>query len=298
MSSGLTEISTPTSLESAVTRNLAPIEVLIRPTAGWRTVDVRELWRFRDLLLLLIWRDVQVRYRHAALGVAWAVLQPLITMIIFSVIFGRLAGLNQQTGAIPYPVFVIAGLLPWTLFSSGIVQAGSSLLNSQHLITKVYFPRLIVPLSVVGVALVDFLVSLGLLIAMMALYGIAPSPMLWAAIPIIALILLTAIGVGALLSALTVLYRDVRLLLPFLAQIWFFVTPIIYPLHLAPAAWRPWLSLNPLAGLLEGFRAALFGGFTPELAVPLALSGIVGVTTFVVGLLFFCQVERQLADVV
>jgi lipopolysaccharide transport system permease protein len=199
---------------------------IIEPPGKWQFVDLGELWRFRELLGFLVWRDVKVRYKQTVLGAAWAVLQPLLTMIVFSIVFGRMAGV--PSGGVPYPLFALAGLLPWTFFATAVANAGNSVVGSERLITKIYFPRLAVPFAAVGAAAVDFAVALGLLFALMVWYGVLPGPGLVLAPLIFALVLLAALGIGALLAALNVAYRDFRYVIPFLVQLWMFATPSVY----------------------------------------------------------------------
>jgi lipopolysaccharide transport system permease protein len=273
----------------------APPLTVLEPRPGWHVVNLPELWRYRELLFFLVWRDVKVRYKQTALGVAWAVLQPLATMVVFSLFFGRLAGKGGVGG--PYPLFVLAGLLPWTFFSVAISSAAQSVVGSQNLVTKVYFPRLLIPMGAVGAASVDFAVGMVLLLGMMAWYGLAPGLGL-AAVPLLGLALtLTALGVGTLLAALTVAYRDFRYVVPFLVQLWMFATPSIYMRaeDLGPTA-RAVLPLNPAYGLVGGFRSLMFGtGLDPG---ALAISASVGLAMLAVGCLYFRRVEREFADII
>jgi lipopolysaccharide transport system permease protein len=267
---------------------------VIEPSTGWRMLDVRELWAYRELLWVLAGRDVRVRYKQTVLGVGWAVLRPLLSMIIFTLVFGRLA--RMPSDGQPYPVFVYSALLPWTFFSAAVTAAGGSLVASANLISKVYFPRLIVPLSSIGTHVVDMLVSTFVMFLLMLVYGV---PWTWrlAAAPLLFLItVLTALGIGTLVSALTVAYRDVNHLLPFMMQIWMFVTPVIYPVSIVPERWRWLLALNPMTGLIEGFRSAFLG--LPFDLASLAVSGAVSAAAFVVGVAYFERVERRFADVI
>lgn len=274
----------------------SPPLVVIEPRSGWRAIDLAELWRYRDLLYFLAWRDVKVRYKQTVLGAAWAVIQPVMTMAVFSVFFGRLGGLDRHTGDVPYPVFVYAGILPWTFFAAAVTQSSQSLISSSNLITKVYFPRLIVPLSSIGAGLVDFAISFGVMLVLMAAWGVAPSPQLALAPLLVAGTLLAALGAGTLLAALTVEYRDFRYVVPFLVQIWMFVSPVAYPLEVVPEEWQLAYAINPLAGLISGYRAAFLGGALRwDL---LAVSMSVAALSFVAGALYFRRVERRFADVV
>jgi lipopolysaccharide transport system permease protein len=271
-------------------------EIVIRRRRGWIPVDLGELWAFRDLLFLLTWRDVKVRYKQTLLGAAWAVLQPVLNMAVFSLLFGRY--LRVPSDGIPYPVFVFAGLLPWTYFSSALSASGGSLVASSHLITKVYFPRLFIPVSACLSSLLDFLISCLALAGIMAWYGIVPPLGGMVLVPLlVALVTVAAVGCGLWLSALTVEYRDFRYVVPFLLQVWMFVTPVIYPATVLPERFRGWLALNPMAGLVEAFRAAVLGHRPIPLA-PLLLSSVVAGALLVSGLFFFRKVERSFADVI
>jgi lipopolysaccharide transport system permease protein len=273
-----------------------PPLTIIEPTRGWQVVNVRELWRYRELLFFLTWRDIKVRYKQTVLGAAWAILQPLATMVVFSLFFGRVAG--ELPDGVPYPLFVFAGLLPWFFFSNAITAAGGSVVGNQNLVTKVYFPRLIIPLGAVGASLVDFAIAFVMLVVMMLCCGIVPG---WGllAVPILAAgLLFAAAGVGTLLSALTVAYRDFRHVVPFMVQLWMFATPSIYmsPEAIGYPRWKTLLPLNPAYGLIANFRAATIGG--PFDLYSLAVSGAVGLALSVVGCFYFRRVERGFADVV
>jgi lipopolysaccharide transport system permease protein len=258
--------------------------------------STRELWSYRELLLLLAWRDISVRYKQTVLGVAWALLQPITTIVVFSVFFGRLAGLREHTGGIPYPIYVCAGLLPWTFFSNAVGVGGVSMIAHVHLVKKVYFPRLLIPFAAVGVALVDFAVSLAVLLGLMAFYRVSPTPQLaLAVVPVLGL-LLAAAGVASFTAAATAEYRDVRYVVPFVLQLWLFVTPVIYPVSLVPPDWRFLLFVNPLTGLIEAFRAAFLG---LPFAWPAALASLaLAVGAFLLGCAYFRLVERRLADTI
>lgn len=266
---------------------------VIEARSGWG-VNVRELWRYRELLFFLIWRDVKIRYKQAVLGIAWAVLQPAMLMIVFSVFLGRLGGFTG--GDIPYPLFVLTGLLAWTFFSTAVGQAASSVVGSERLITKIYFPRLAVPFAAVGAAVFDFAISLGLLGVMMAAYGHAPSWQLVFAPLVFGILLIAAAGLGTLLAALTVAYRDFRFVTPFLLQVGMYATPTIYML-LPPDpsdGLKLWLTLNPLVAPIASFRACLLGGPIPWEG--LAISATAAVALFVLGCLYFRKVEDEFAD--
>ncbi|MFZ0888816.1 MAG: ABC transporter permease [Candidatus Binataceae bacterium] len=266
----------------------------IQARRWWAGLDLREVWQRRDLLYLLAWRDVKVRYKQTVLGVAWAVLQPLLTMVVFTLFFGKLA--RVPSDGIPYPIFAYAGLLPWTFFSNAVTGSGNSLVGNAGLITKVYFPRMIIPGAAVCAGLVDFGIASLILVGLMAYYGVALSAGAVMLIPLAMLTTMLAIGVGMGMSALNVKYRDVRHAMPFAIQLWMFATPIIYPASLIPAKWRWLLWANPLSGLIEGFRAALFHrAFNwPALAV----SAAVAVVVLVCSAYVFKQMEREFADVI
>ncbi len=279
---------------------VVPMVVRIRPSTGWRAVNLAELWRYRELLWFLALRDIQLRYKQTALGVAWAVIQPLFTMIVFSIFFGGLARIPSD--GVPYPLFVLAALLPWQLFAYALTQSSNSLVAEQRLITKVYFPRLVVPLASVLSGLADFVVAFGLLLLWMLGYWLLghPTPLglgLLAVPLLVFFAVLTALAVGIWLAALNVQYRDVRYTVPFLTQFWMFLTPVAYPSSLVPEAYRALYGLNPMAGVVEGFRWALLG--TGTLSIPLvAASAVAVVLLFTGGLFYFRRVERTFADIV
>jgi lipopolysaccharide transport system permease protein len=280
---------------SALDRASEPPVTVIERRPGWRFLDLGELWRYRELLFFLVWRDVKVRYKQTVLGAAWAVLQPFATMVVFSLFFARAAG--ADAGDVPYPLFVFAGLLPWFFFSNAVASAGQSVVGNQNLVTKVYFPRLLIPMGAVGAGLVDFAVAFTMLLGLMAFYGVGPGWGLLLA-PLLALALVVAaLGVGALLSALTVAYRDFRYVTPFLVQLWMFATPAIYLQGDAagPTA-RLLLPLNPAYGLIENFRAAVLGGAFNGYS--LAVSGGVSLALLALGCFYFRRVERNFADVI
>ncbi|HUF03562.1 MAG TPA: ABC transporter permease [Aridibacter sp.] len=270
-----------------------PITV-IKPSKGWVPVDLRDLWSYRDLFYILALRDIKVRYKQTLLGVAWAVIQPLATMIIFTVLFGRIA--NMPSDGIPYPIFAYAGLLPWTFFANAVTNSGNSLVGNTALITKVYFPRLLIPMATVAAGLVDFMIAFGILLILMLLYGV-PFTLNLAILPfLLVLTSLTAVGVGLWMSALNVKYRDVRHALPFLVQIGMFVTPIIYPPSAIPEQWRWIITLNPLAGQIEAYRAAIVG--RPFDWLPLGVSVAVTAAILVYSAFMFKRMERRFADII
>ena len=265
----------------------------IRPTTGWFSLDFRELWAYRELAYFLAWREIKVRYKQTAIGVAWAVLQPLAMMAVFTVFFGKLG--NLPSDGIPYPLFTFAALLPWQLFSRTITECTNSLVDDQRLITRVYFPRIIIPLATTISGIVDFAISAGLLVALMFFYGVVPGiEIVW--LPaFILLMLIAALGVGFWLSALNVEYRDVRHALPFVNQFWLFVTPVVYSSSLVPERWQVVYGLNPMVGVVEGFRWALLGvgkGPSPMLIV----SAVITVALFVTGIIWFQRREQTFVD--
>ncbi|MDZ4338951.1 MAG: ABC transporter permease [candidate division NC10 bacterium] len=269
--------------------------IVIRPSSGWVPLRLNELWEYRELLYFLVWRDVKVRYKQTVLGAAWAIIQPFFTMVVFSIFFGRLAGIPSD--GLPYPLFAYCALLPWQLFSHAMTESGNSLVANQNLITKVYFPRLVIPISAVLAGLVDFGIAFLVLLGMMAYYGMVPT-MAVVTLPLFILLAVSsALAIGLWLSALNVQYRDVRYTIPFLTQFWLFSTPIAYPSSLVPEGWRVLYGLNPMAGVVEGFRWALLG--TAHAPGPmLAVSVAVVLALLVGGLYYFRHMERTFADVV
>jgi lipopolysaccharide transport system permease protein len=266
----------------------------IESAHGWASLDLRDLWAHRDLFYFLIWRDVKVRYKQTALGVAWAVLQPLLTMVVFTVIFGRLAGVPSDGE--PYPIFVYAGLLPWNFFNQAVTTSSNSLIGNAALITKVYFPRLVIPGAAVGAGLVDFAIAAVILFVMAFHYGIAFGASILMLIPLALLTTLFAVGVGMWMSALNVKYRDVRYALPFLLQIWMYVTPIIYPVTFIPQRWHWLILLNPLSGIIQGFRSAIFG--RPFDWTGIVVSTVVTLSIVVYAAFAFRRMEREFADII
>jgi homopolymeric O-antigen transport system permease protein len=273
-----------------------PVTVIER-RSGWQAFDLAELWRFRELLYFLVWRDIKVRYKQTALGAAWAILQPLATMAVFALFLGRASGITGEL-AYPYALFVLAGLLPWTFFGNALLMAGPSVVQNQNLVTKVYFPRLLIPLSAVGAGLVDFFISFFLLLGMMALFGVWPGwHFLWLPL-VLSLLVIAALSVGTLLAALTVTYRDFRFVLPFLVQLWMFATPSIY-MQADQAVGEGWLwalPLNPAYGLILNFRQAALGG--PMDYYALAVSGGASIILLLLGSFYFRKIERGFADII
>src|SRR5678815_537056 len=267
----------------------------ISPPSRWTSLDFRELWEYRELLYFLVWRDIKVRYKQTALGAAWAVMQPLFMMLVFSLFFGRLA--KVPSDGIPYPVFTFCALIPWQLFANALTESSNSLIGNQNLITKVYFARLVIPIAAVLSGLVDFLIAFAILIGMMLFYGIVPGLAILALPGFILLAVLTALAVGLWLSALNVQYRDVRYTINFLVQFWLFLTPVAYPSSIVPEKWRAIYGLNPMAGVVEGFRWALLGKSSPPSAM-LFVSVFVVLVLLVGGLYYFRRMEQEFADIV
>lgn len=268
--------------------------VIIKPSKSWVALNLRDLWHYRDLLYILTKRDIQIRYKQTILGAAWAILQPLLTMLIFSLLFGKLA--NMPSDDIPYPIFAFAGLLPWMFFSNAVTNSGNSLVGNSNLVTKVYFPRMVIPAASVASGLIDFAVAFGLLILLMIYYGIGVSMNLLMVPVLILMTSLLAIGIGMWMSALNVKYRDIRYALPFLIQLGMFASPIIYPLSFVPEQWR-WLTLlNPLAGQIEGYRSAFFG--KPFNWLALGISAFLTLAVLVYSAYNFRRMEKSFADII
>ena len=271
-----------------------PIHV-IAPANGWVPIRLREIWEYRELLYFLVWREVKIRYKQTALGVAWAIIQPLFTMVVFTVVFSRFG--KMPSDGIPYPVFSYCALLPWQLFAFALTESSNSVVANQRLLTKVYFPRLIMPMASVCVGLVDFSVSFVVLIGLMIYYGITPGVAL-ATIPLWALLaVVTALAVGLWLSAMNVKYRDIKYTLPFLTQIWMFATPVAYSISIVSPSWRPLYALNPMVGVVQGFRWALLGTGGGSAGTVAASVGVV-LVLLVSGLFYFRRMERTFADIV
>jgi lipopolysaccharide transport system permease protein len=268
---------------------------VIQPSRGWVSLNLAELWHYRELLFFLTWRDIKVRYQQTVLGAAWAIIQPLFSMIVFTVFFGRLA--KVPSDGIPYPLFAYTALLPWQLFAYGLTESSNSVVVNERLITKVYFPRIIVPLASVFAGLVDFAIAFTVLIGMMVWYGVKPTAAVLTLPLFVALAVATAFGVGLWLSALNVQYRDVRYTLTFIVQFWLLASPVAYSSTLVPARWRTWYGLNPMAGVIEGFRWALLGK-APAPGFMLGVSVLVVAFILVSGLYYYRRMERTFADVV
>jgi lipopolysaccharide transport system permease protein len=268
--------------------------MIIEAQSGWRLLDWKELWAYRELLSVLTMRDIKVRYKQTVLGFAWAIIQPFMMMVVFSVFFGRLA--NMPSDGFPYPIFVYTALLPWTFFANSISNSANSLVGSAHLVSKVYFPRLIIPLSSVGSGLVDFAIAGCILLFLMAYYGVSWTSNLLMVPILVAGAAFTALGVGTFLAALNVAYRDFRYVVPFLVQFWMFATPVVYPASLVPREWQWALYLNPMAGVIEGFRSAFLG--RPFDILGMLVSLLIAAILFAAGVAYFSKVDRRFSDII
>lgn len=284
-----------TAVEAGLRAAAEPPVLVIEPSRGWVGLKLKELWEYRELVYFLVWRDVKVRYKQTVLGAAWAVIQPLFSMLVFTVVFGKLA--KMPSDGIPYPLFSYAALLPWNYFAQGLSSSSDSLVGSANLIRKVYFPRLAIPVASVCGGVVDFLIAFAVLLLMMGYFGVSPTAnVVW--LPgFLLLAVVTALGVGLWLSALNVQYRDVKYTVPFLVQFWMYATPIVYPSSLLPEPWKTLYGVNPMAGVVEGFRWALLGVKTPPGAM-LWVSVAAAVLLLVSGAYFFRRMEKTFADVV
>jgi lipopolysaccharide transport system permease protein len=282
--------------KEAPTRSLSvETTLVIRPRRHLFALDIKAIWEYRELLYFLIWRDLKVRYRQSVIGVGWVILQPLMTMVVFTAVFGKFVGVPSD--GLPYPIFIFSALLPWNLFASALIRGSASVVDNTQLVSKVYFPRLILPLSGVLSPVADFAVAFGILIGMMVWFGTSPT---WGilALPLLVLLaILTALAIDIWLSALNVRYRDVGHTVPFLVQIWMFISPVTYPVSLVPEKWRLLYSLNPMAGVIEGFRWALLGKQSPDFAV-ITASAVMMFTLLVTGIVYFKHTERTFADVI
>ncbi len=274
---------------------LESIHIRIEPPHGWIPLNLRDLWEYRELLYFLAWRDIKVRYKQTVLGASWAILQPFFTMVVFSLFFGRLAGIPSED--LPYPIFSYAALVPWQFFANGLSSSADSLVASANLVQKVYFPRLVIPMAAVGSGIVDFGLAFLVLLGMMVFYGIVPTVnVLW--LPLLLLLsLVTSLGAGLWLTAMNVQFRDVRYAVPFLVNAWMFATPIAYPSSLLDEPWRTVYGINPMAGVVEGFRWALLGTDTQPGSMIL-VSAVVAVGLLISGAYYFRRMEKSFADVV
>lgn len=282
-------------MQSSAHTAAAPPATIIAPSQGWVSVRLSEVWAYRELLYFLVWREIKVRYKQTAIGVSWAIVQPFMTMVVFSVFFGRFAGIPSD--GVPYPVFAYCALLPWQLFAFALAESTNSVVNNQRLLTKVYFPRVILPLAAIGVGLVDFGLAFLVLFGLMAYFGVGLASAIWTVPLWAALGVVTALGAGLWLSALNVAYRDIRYAVPFLTQIWLFATPVAYPTSIVPEAWRPLYALNPMVGVVDGFRWALLGTSRPAL-LTVGVSAASVLLLLVSGLYYFRRTERTFADII
>ena len=296
MATALTNKVTPpeTPKPASPEVNESPPSVSIVAGRRWVGLDLFDLWRHRDLFYFLMWRDVKVRYKQTLLGASWAILQPLLTMLLFTVIFGRLA--KVPSDGIPYPIFAYAGLLPWTFFANAVTISSNSMVSNAPIITKVYFPRMMIPAAAIGAGLVDFTIAGVILVVMMIWYGFGLSIAALMLVPMVALTVILALAVGTWTSGLNVKYRDVRYALPFFIQLWMYASPVIYPTNFVPAQWRWLLVLNPLTGIIEGYRSALFS--RPFAWQHLAVSAAISIALLIYGTYSFKQMEREFADII
>lgn len=289
----------PTTSITGVTNSTLPSDsshtpTIIEPQRGWWQFNWRELWFYRELLFFLVWRDVKVRYKQTLLGASWAIIQPVLQLVVFTVIFGRLAGIS--TNGIPYPLFNLAGLLPWQFFANTVTQAANSLVINAGIVRKVYFPRILIPTATIGSGLVDFGLAFVILLVLMLWFQWPPTPAIFLLPMFLVLAMLTALGVGYWLSAIHVKYRDVRHATPFMIQLWLFATPVVYPTSLIQGPWQLVYALNPMVGVVEGFRWALLGTQAPSLAMLISVT--VALTIFMTGWLYFQAAERKFADLI
>jgi lipopolysaccharide transport system permease protein len=269
--------------------------IVLEPSHGWRSVDLAELWRYRELLFFFVWRDVKVRYKQTLLGVIWVLIRPILSVILFTLIFGKLA--KMPSDGLPYPVFVLAAMIPWNFFAGALASGSNSVQSNAHLITKVYFPRIVIPTASVFSGFVDVVITFALVIVLMLWYGIVPPVEAVITVPFLFLVtIVVALGMSFWLGALNVAYRDVGNAVPFLLQIWLYATPVVYPLSRVPEKWRWIVVLNPMTGVVEAFRGALFG--RPWPAIPLALTCGLGLILLITGVFYFRRVENTFADTV
>ncbi|MBS1250396.1 MAG: Teichoic acid translocation permease protein TagG [Chloroflexi bacterium] len=269
----------------------------IRPTSGWSALKLGDLWRYRELMFFLTWRDIKVRYKQTLLGAAWAVIRPLVTMVVFTLIFGRVAKLDSE--GVPYQLFSFTALLPWQLFSKALGDTSKSMVSNRNMITKIYFPRLVIPFSSVISGLVDFGIAFVILLGMMVYYGVKPTSAIWTLPLFLMLALLTALGVGLWFSALNVQFRDVGYIIPFLTQVWLYATPVAYSSQIVSPQWQIIYALNPMAGVVQGFRWALLGTeLGADASTTLSVSILISIVILVSGLFYFRRMERTFADVV
>jgi lipopolysaccharide transport system permease protein len=280
---------------SQVARGSIPT-LLVRPKSGWVRLNLRELWAYRELAYFLAWRDVKVRYKQTIFGAAWAVIQPFLLMVVFTLFLGRVAGIAP--GGVPYPLFSFSGLVPWTLFATSVIGSSDSLVGAANLLQKVYFPRLLLPAAAIGSHLLDFAIAMVVLGALMLYFGFLPSVAVLWIIPLTALVVATALAVGVWLSAINVRYRDVKHAVPFLVQVWLFASPVAYSTDFVPEQWRTLYYLNPMAGIIDGFHWALVGQGSAAPVGPVLLATVVTAVVLLLGLAYFRRVERTFADII
>lgn len=281
--------------EPSITTQQGEEIIFIKPTKGWGSLNLRELWLYRELIYFLTWRDLKVRYKQTVLGAGWAILQPVLSMIVFSIFFGSL--LNVPSEGVPYPIFSYAALLPWGVFAKALNDTGRSLVSNRAMLTKIYFPRMVIPLASVFSSLADFLIAFIVMLGLMFYYRIAPTSNIWTLPLFLLLAVITALGVGLWLSAMNVLYRDIGYMIPYITQLWFYLTPIVYSSSEVPEQWRFFYALNPMVGVVEGFRWALLG--TSDAPDPMiAVSATISVVIFISGMFYFRRMERTFADMV
>jgi len=280
--------------EKRLTQGEAVPTIIIEPTRSWVSLKLRDLWQYRELFYFLTWRDVKVRYKQTVIGFLWAIIQPFLKMVVFSIIFGSLAKMDSE--GFPYPIFLYAGLLPWQFFASSVSRTGESIVGSTTLITKVYFPRLIIPIASVGAYLVDFAISFIILIILMLYYSVVPTLSIFIVLPLALATIFTALGVGVFISALNVAYRDFRYVVPFFVQIWMFLTPVVYTTKIIPKNWRWLILLNPMAGIVDAYRSAILGKVFEwgNLGVSMAIAVVI----FIGGIMYFRKTEKYFADIV
>jgi lipopolysaccharide transport system permease protein len=269
--------------------------IFIKPSKGWGSLNLRELWIYRELVYFLTWRDLKVRYKQTALGAGWAVLQPVLSMVVFSIFFGGL--LNVDSGDVPYPIFSYAAILPWGVFAKALNDTGRSLVSNRAMLTKIYFPRMVIPLASVFSSLADFLIAFVVMLGLMYYYQIAPTSNIWTLPLFLLLAVITALGIGLWLSAMNVLYRDIGYMIPYITQLWFYLTPIVYSASEVPEQWQFFYALNPMVGVVEGFRWALLGTSDPPSPM-IAVSAVIALIVFISGMYYFRRMERTFADMV
>lgn len=269
--------------------------IILKPSQGWGSLNLREIWLYRELVYFLTWRDLKVRYKQTALGAGWAILQPVLSMVVFSIFFGGL--LNVPSEGVPYPIFSYAALLPWGVFAKALNDTGRSLVSNRAMLTKIYFPRMVIPLASVFSSIADFLIAFVVMLVLMFYYQMAPTSNVWTLPLFLLLAVITALGVGLWLSAMNVLYRDIGYMIPYITQLWFYLTPIVYPASKVPEQWQFIYALNPMVGVVEGFRWALLG--TTGAPNPLVfVSAFIALVIFITGMFYFRRMERTFADMV